>query len=155
MAVYRITRFSSSNMDKAMELAESVRASMSEIKFDFIDVAQDDQGNGVVIARYPDAGAMEEATATAQQALGQLVVAGVIDGSSIEQWTGEVGISFCYFSAKGSISLPRTRPILAPDKPDDFFAKPTAIAEEVFRVAHQDRSAWSFRVELRPFGEIW
>ncbi|HIM69159.1 MAG TPA: short-chain dehydrogenase, partial [Gammaproteobacteria bacterium] len=33
--------------------------------------------------------------------------------------------------------------------------KPTAIAEEVFRVAHQDRSAWSFRVELRPFGEIW
>ena len=66
MAVYRITRFSSSDMDKAMELAESVRASMSEIKFDFIDVAQDDQGNGVVIARYPDAGAMEEATATAR-----------------------------------------------------------------------------------------
>mgnify|MGYP001025485956 FL=1 len=94
MAVYRITRFSSSDMDKAMELAESVRASMSEIKFDFIDVAQDDQGNGVVIARYPDAGAMEEATATAQQALGQLVVAGVIDGSSIEQWTGEVSMSF-------------------------------------------------------------
>ena len=51
MAVYRITRFSSSDMDKAMELAESVRASMSELKFDFIDVAQDDQGNGVVIAR--------------------------------------------------------------------------------------------------------
>ena len=44
MAVYRITRFSSSDMDKAMELAESVRASMADIKFDFIDVAQDDQG---------------------------------------------------------------------------------------------------------------
>ena len=33
--------------------------------------------------------------------------------------------------------------------------KPTAIAEEVWHVAHQDRSAWSFNVELRPFRETW
>ena len=45
--------------------------------------------------------------------------------------------------------------LLKSKKPDEFFAKPKAIAEEVFRVAHQDRSAWSFRVELRPFGEVW
>jgi len=30
-----------------------------------------------------------------------------------------------------------------------------AIAEEVFYVAHQDRSTWSFDVELRPFGDKW
>lgn len=41
------------------------------------------------------------------------------------------------------------------DKPDDFFIKPAAIADEVWHVAHQDRSAWSFNVEIRPFAEIW
>lgn len=41
------------------------------------------------------------------------------------------------------------------DRPDEFFIKPTAIAEEIWHVAHQDRSAWSFNVELRPFGQSW
>ena len=74
---------------------------------------------------------------------------------SIAREYGPQGIHVAYFIVDASIDTPRTRPILAPDKPDDFFAKPTAIAEEVFRVTHQDRSAWSFRVELRPFGESW
>ena len=51
--------------------------------------------------------------------------------------------------------VPGTRTILAPDEPDEFFAKPPAIAEEMYHVAHQDRSTWSFQVELRPFGENW
>src|SRR5581483_6906602 len=42
-----------------------------------------------------------------------------------------------------------------PDRPDDFFIKPRAIANEVWHVVHQDRSAWSFNVELRPFRENW
>jgi len=42
-----------------------------------------------------------------------------------------------------------------PDAPDEFFIKPAAIAEEIWHVAHQDRSAWSFNVEIRPFGETW
>ncbi len=41
------------------------------------------------------------------------------------------------------------------DKPDAFFIKPTAIADEVWHVVHQDRSAWSFNVEVRPHGEVW
>ena len=40
-------------------------------------------------------------------------------------------------------------------KPDEFFAKASAIAEEMYHVAHQDKSTWSFAVELRPFGEVW
>ena len=40
-------------------------------------------------------------------------------------------------------------------KREDFFAKPAAIAEEVFHVAHQDRSTWSFDVIIRPFAENW
>lgn len=68
---------------------------------------------------------------------------------------GPQGIHVAYFIIDASIDTPRTRPTNAPDKPDDFFAKPVAIAEEMYRVAHQDRSTWSFRVELRPFGEVW
>ena len=41
------------------------------------------------------------------------------------------------------------------DAPDDFFIKPAAIADEVWHVAHQDRCAWSFNVEIRPFRETW
>ena len=68
---------------------------------------------------------------------------------------GPRGIHVAYFVIDAAIDTPRTRPILAPDKPDDFFAKPMAIAEEMYRVAHQDRSTWSFYVELRPYGEVW
>ena len=42
-----------------------------------------------------------------------------------------------------------------PDKPDTFFIKPAAIADEIWHVVHQDRSAWSFNVEVRPHGEVW
>ncbi len=38
---------------------------------------------------------------------------------------------------------------------DDFFCQPIDIADEVFHIAHQPRSAWSFDVEIRPFGETW
>ena len=44
---------------------------------------------------------------------------------------------------------------MQPDKDDDFFAKPEAIAEEIYKTVQQDKSTWSFRVELRPFGEYW
>lgn len=74
---------------------------------------------------------------------------------SIAREFGPKGIHVAYFIIDAAIDTPRTRPILAPDKPDDFFAKPSAIAEEMYRIAHQDRSTWSFNVELRPFGEVW
>jgi short-subunit dehydrogenase len=41
------------------------------------------------------------------------------------------------------------------DRPDEFFIKPTAIAEEAWHLTRQDRSAWSFNLELRPYGEAW
>jgi len=42
-----------------------------------------------------------------------------------------------------------------PTAPDDFFIKPSAIADELWHLYNQDRSAWSFLTELRPFGEKW
>jgi NADP-dependent 3-hydroxy acid dehydrogenase YdfG len=38
---------------------------------------------------------------------------------------------------------------------DDYFAHPHAIAEEVFHIAHQDSSTWSFDHIIRPFAEKW
>ena len=74
---------------------------------------------------------------------------------SIAREFGPQGIHVAYFVIDAAIDTPRTRPSLAPDEPDEFFAKPAAIAEEMYHVAHQDRSTWSLLVELRPFGEVW
>lgn len=74
---------------------------------------------------------------------------------SLAREFGPRGIHVAYVTVDALIDTPWTRPRLAPDKPDDFFAKPAAIADEMFRIAHQDRSAWSFDVELRPFHEVW
>jgi NAD(P)-dependent dehydrogenase (short-subunit alcohol dehydrogenase family) len=67
---------------------------------------------------------------------------------------GPKGVHVAYVVIDAVIDLAWTRQML-PDAQDDFFIKPAAIAEEVWHVAHQDRSAWSFNVEIRPFGEPW
>jgi short-subunit dehydrogenase len=67
---------------------------------------------------------------------------------------GPKGIHVAYLVIDAVIDVPWTRQRFN-DKPDDFFIKPTAIADELWHVAHQDRSAWSFNVEVRPFGEKW
>lgn len=38
---------------------------------------------------------------------------------------------------------------------EDFFANADAIADEVFHMAHQHRSAWAFDLIIRPFAEKW
>jgi short-subunit dehydrogenase len=67
---------------------------------------------------------------------------------------GPQGVHVAYVVVDAVIDLEWTRKRW-PDRPDDFFIKPRAIADEIWHVAHQDRSAWSFNVELRPFGENW
>ena len=68
---------------------------------------------------------------------------------------GPKGVHVAYVTIDAAIDTPWTRLPFNADKPDDYFAKPHAIADEVFHVAHQDRSTWSFDVELRPFAEKW
>ena len=67
---------------------------------------------------------------------------------------GPQGVHVAYLVIDAVIDLEWTRKRW-PERPDDFFIKPKAIADEIWHVAHQDRSAWSFNVELRPFGETW
>ena len=68
---------------------------------------------------------------------------------------GPKGVHVFYLTIDAAIDTPWTRHRMFPDKPDDFFCKPSAIADEVYHVAHQDRSAWSFDVEVRPSHENW
>lgn len=65
-----------------------------------------------------------------------------------------VGIHVSLVIIDGIIDLERTRKRM-PDKPDDFFMQATDIAETVWQTTCQNRSAWSFEVEARPFGENW
>lgn len=67
---------------------------------------------------------------------------------------GPKGVHVAYVLIDAVIDLEWTRRML-PQAADEFFIKPAAIAEEVWHVVHQDRSAWSFNVEVRPFGEAW
>jgi NAD(P)-dependent dehydrogenase (short-subunit alcohol dehydrogenase family) len=73
---------------------------------------------------------------------------------SMARSLGPKGIHVAYVVIDAVIDLPWTRKRM-PQAPDEFFAQPTAIAETVWHLAHQDRSAWSFEVDLRPFGEKW
>ncbi|NBP94930.1 MAG: hypothetical protein EBY36_07395 [Gammaproteobacteria bacterium] len=93
MAIYRITRFKTSDAEKTAALAEAARAEVSQMGADFIDVAFDEEGNGAVVARYPDVATMENATATAQKVFGQMVADGAMDGASIQIWSGDVKVS--------------------------------------------------------------
>jgi NAD(P)-dependent dehydrogenase (short-subunit alcohol dehydrogenase family) len=67
---------------------------------------------------------------------------------------GPKGVHVAYIVIDAVIDHPRQRERFK-DKPDEFFIKPAAIAEEAFHLTQQDRSAWSFNVELRPYGETW
>jgi NAD(P)-dependent dehydrogenase (short-subunit alcohol dehydrogenase family) len=73
---------------------------------------------------------------------------------SMARSLGPRGIHVAYVVVDAVIDVPWTRQAFA-SKPDEFFARPDAIADTVYHVAHQDRSAWTFEVDLRPFGEKW
>ena len=73
---------------------------------------------------------------------------------SIARRVGPQGIHVAYVAVDAVIDVPWTRQSM-PDRPSEFFSRPDDIAAECLRIAHQPRSAWSFQVELRPFGEPW
>ena len=67
-------------------------------------------------------------------------------------WPQGIHVSLIMIDAV--VDLPRTRKNI-PDKPDDFFLKPDDMAASAVWLARQPRSAWTFQIEVRPFGENW
>lgn len=74
---------------------------------------------------------------------------------SLARDLGPKGVHVAYVTIDAVIDTPWTRIPFHPDKPNEFFSKPSAIADEVFHVAHQDRSTWAFDMVIRPYAEKW
>jgi NAD(P)-dependent dehydrogenase (short-subunit alcohol dehydrogenase family) len=64
------------------------------------------------------------------------------------------GVHVSLIIVDGVVGGPEMRKMFS-DKLDDFFIKPAAIADIALALTRQARSAWSFEVEARPFGEKW
>lgn len=73
---------------------------------------------------------------------------------SMAHQLGPCGIHVAVELIDGVVDLPRTRARM-PDRTDEFFVKPAAVAANLLWLAQQDRSAWSFEIDARPFREKW
>ena len=62
------------------------------------------------------------------------------------------GIHVAYVNVDGGIDMPLLRKF-RPDSKDEDLLKPSAIADAFWYLAHQDRSAWSHELDIRPFKE--
>ncbi len=67
---------------------------------------------------------------------------------------GPAGVHVSYVIIDGIIDLERTR-ASRPDLSDEHFMQPDDIAESVYQLTCQHRSAWTFELDLRPYGEKW
>ena len=64
------------------------------------------------------------------------------------------GIHVALIVIDAVVDLPRTRASM-PGKPASFFLRPDEMAASAVWLAQQSRSAWTFEIEVRPFGEQW
>lgn len=71
---------------------------------------------------------------------------------SLARDLGPRGIHVAWVNVDGIIDIPRVRARM-PNLKDEDLLKPTAIAETYWHLAHQDRSAWTMELEVRPFKE--
>lgn len=65
---------------------------------------------------------------------------------------GPQGIHVAYINIDGGIDMPFIRQLRPEAQPEDLLA-PAAIAETYWHLAHQDRSAWTQEIDVRPFKE--
>ncbi len=73
---------------------------------------------------------------------------------SMARHVGRDRIHVSYIVIDGVVDEPRTRKAM-PDKPDEFFISPDAVAATALSLVRQDPSAWTFEQEVRPFCERW
>ena len=65
---------------------------------------------------------------------------------------GPQGIHVAYINVDGPIDMPFIRQMRPNIEQEDMLA-PSAIAETYWHLAHQDRSAWTQELDVRPFKE--
>ena len=69
--------------------------------------------------------------------------------------TGTEGCQCCLRRDRRVIDPEWTRGMTSKPAGDALFVRSSATTEEIRHVVHQDRSAWSFNVEVRPFRQTW
>lgn len=75
--------------------------------------------------------------------------------NALAKQLGPKGVHVAYLIIDGVIDTEDTRTNFAPNEPDDFFINPNQIAQTALMLAQQDKSAWTFELDIRPFGEKW
>ena len=73
---------------------------------------------------------------------------------SMARHLGPAGIHVALIIVDGMVRSPAARASF-PDRPEDTFIAPSGVAEIAASLVRQDRSAWSFEVEARPYKEKW
>ena len=73
---------------------------------------------------------------------------------SMARHLGPKGIHVALIIVDGQVDLPRTR-ARQPERPDEDFIKPDAIADTALFLVNQDPSAWTFELDVRPHVESW
>jgi NAD(P)-dependent dehydrogenase (short-subunit alcohol dehydrogenase family) len=89
------------------------------------------------------------AAAFAQSKMAQRALA-----ESMARHLWPAGIHVALIVVDGVVGGPVTRARFG-DRPDDFYIDPSGVAAIAADLVKQDRSAWSFEVEARPFKEKW
>ncbi len=64
------------------------------------------------------------------------------------------GVHVALVIVDGMVDLPRTREMM-PDMKTEAFLQPSAIAESIWHVAHQPKSAWTLELDVRPHLETF
>ena len=110
---------------------------------------QKGQGAIIVIGATASRRGAAGAAAFAQAKMAQRALA-----ESMARHLWPAGIHVALIVVDGVVGGPVTRSRFT-DRPDDFFIDPAGVAAIAADLVKQDRSAWSFEVEARPFKEKW
>ncbi len=73
---------------------------------------------------------------------------------SMARGLGPAGIHVALIVVDGIVFSPAVQARF-PDRPADAFIAPSGVADIAAALVAQDRSAWSFEVEARPYSEKW
>jgi len=110
---------------------------------------QKGQGAIIVVGATASRRGAAGAAAFAQSKMAQRALA-----ESMARHLWPAGIHVALIVVDGVVGGPVTRSRFT-DRADDFFIDPGGVAAIAADLVKQDRSAWSFEVEARPFKEKW
>ncbi len=93
MTRYRITRCRVPDVEAAISAVKLHRERLESAGARFIDIIEDGEGTAMVIACYSSREAMESATVVANHVFSELIRDGLVEGDSLEIFSGKTRFS--------------------------------------------------------------